>query len=74
MLIPVAAGAVLFLFSYPDPLLTILIESTTDLLLTDWSECFPTPWDVKNTVLSPAIASPWVGCKLTVVLSIVETK
>ena len=74
MLIPDSADAVLFLFLYPDPPSTILIESTTNFLPTDCRECLPIPYDVRYTVLIPEIASPCVLCNLTVVLSIVETK
>ena len=73
MLMPVIC-AVLFLFSYPEPPLTILIALTTDFLFTDCKECLPTPWSVKYTVLIPAIASAWVGCNFTVRLSTIDKK
>ena len=55
MFIP-AGTAVLFLFWYPLPPERTLIDSTTDLLLTDFIKCLPTPLDVNAIVLIPAKA------------------
>ena len=46
--------AVLFLFWYPVPPESILIDSTIDFLLKDFINCFPTPLEVNVIVLIPA--------------------
>ena len=46
--------AVLFLFWYPAPPESILIDSTMFLVSTDFINCFPIPLDVNAIVLIPA--------------------
>ena len=64
----------LFLFSYPVPLSTILIDSMTDFFDVHSKVCFPIPWKDKVTVLIPEIASPKVSWSLIVVASTTSAK
>ena len=48
---------VLLLFSYPNPEFSIFTDPSTDFLLNDLSEWFPTPKEVNWTVLIPETAS-----------------
>ena len=73
MLIP-ELKAVLFLFSYPDPVEVTVILSTTVFFLTGLINCFPIPNEVNSTVLIPERASFWVGKSLALVNPTLETK
>ena len=75
VLIPVVElTTVLFLFSYPEPEFSILIDPKIDFLLKDLSWWFPIPWEVKLIVLIPEITSPKVLCNLIWVGDCTETK
>ena len=64
----------LFLFSYPDPLLTILIESITDFFDVHSNWCLPSPKKDNVTVLIPDTESPILLWSLIVVASTIDAK
>ena len=65
VLIPITElEIVTFLFSYPNPGFSILIDPNIDFLLIDLNWWFPIPFEVNWTVLIPTIESLKVLCNL----------